>query len=254
MRILILLLTILPSFLSAQETCIESPYENTQTFEQSEVAAIYGEIAAALRRFPSLANAIAAQSPQLCVSSQMGNAHGYLDVEQNRIYLRQELPGDLKAGILLHEIRHLDQHVLGACPSDSLAMDEYALATFALEADASAISLLIAWDMKEQGNSGVWFALSSWESQKDIAARFAEVMAASGSAEAAASAAFEQWFASDMRHDLYYRSICSAYLDRQDASKALSRYQLIPSDYFSVLCKLPDGKSYRCSEPMTKAR
>ena len=76
----------------------------------------------------------------------------------------------------------------------------------------------------------------------------------SGSAEAAVSAAFEQWFASETRQELYYGSVCSDYLDRQDANKALPRYQLIPAEYFTVLCKLPDGESYQCSKPKLKSR
>ena len=254
MRFLLFILVALPVSAAASETCIEAPYESTQTIEQSELAALYGEVAMALVHFPSLVKTIAARSPQLCFSSQMGNAHGYLDVDQNRIYVSRELAKDMKVGVLLHEIRHLEQLAVGSCPSDVLAMEEYALATFALEADASAISLLVAWDMKEQGHPRVWSALSSWETQSDIAARFAEEMAASGSVDAAVSAAFDQWFASETRRELYYYSVCSGYLDRQDASKALPRYELIPTDYYSALCKLPDGKSYRCSEPKIKPR
>ena len=158
-------------------------------------------------------------------------------------------PNLMQIGVLLHEIRHLDQLRLGACPSDDLAMEEYARATFALEADASAISLLIAWDLKERGDPGVWSALSAWDSQSDIAARFAGEMATSGDAEIAVSTAFDQWYASDLRREQYYIMTCSAYLDRQDASKALPQYQLLPGDFYAGLCRLPDGRDYPCSEP-----
>ncbi len=254
MRLLIALLVALADLAAAEETCIEAPYDSAVNFQQRELAALYDEVSTAWVRFPSLAEAMEARAPQLCFASRMDKAHAYLDVDRNRIYISEDLPSEMKLGVLLHEIRHLDQYTIGVCPSDDLAMEEYALATFALEADASAISLLIAWDMKEQGNARAWSALSAWKAQSDIAARFAEEMEASGSVEGAVSAAFDQWFASEPRRERYYRSVCSGYLDRQDASKALPRYQLIPTDFYSELCKLPDGTSYRCSEPKLEAR
>ncbi len=254
MRLLLVLLVVLPGLAAAQESCIEAPYDSADGVAQSELAALYAEASTALVRFPSLAETVEVQMPQLCISTQMDGAYGYLDVERNRIYVSAELYNDMKLGALLHEIRHLNQLAIGVCPSDDLAMAEYAQATFALEADASAISLLVAWDMKGQGNARAWTALSAWPTQSDIAARFAAEMEATGSAEGAVSAAFDQWFASELRHDLYYRSVCSGYLDRQEASKALPRYQLIPTDFYSKLCKLPDGTRYQCNEPRVKSR
>lgn len=254
MRFLLVFLVALADFAAAQETCIEAPYDIAQEAPQRELVALYAEISTAWVRFPSLAETMEARKPQLCLASRMDGAHGSFDVDRNRIYISEDLESDMKLGVLLHEIRHLNQFSIGACPSDDLAMEEYALATFALEADASAISLLIAWDMKEQGNARAWSALSAWDTQSDIADRFAEEMEASGSVEAAVSAAFDQWFTSESRRESYYQSVCSGYLDRQDASKSLPRYQLIPADFYAELCRLPDGTSYQCSEPMLQAR
>ena len=179
----------------------------------------------------------------------MDNAHGYFDIEQNRIYLSDEIPFPLQVGILIHEIRHLEQSALGICPSDDLAMQEYARATFALEADASVVSLLVAWDMKENGNSGPWLALSAWPTQSDIAATFASELHTSGDVSLAATASFDQWYLSDSRREDYYIASCSDYLDRQDESKLLPRYQLVPAEFLSDLCRLPDGSPYQCSLP-----
>jgi len=249
MRFLIVVLSLLSASAATSETCLKAPYDVAESIEQREIASLYFEISEALTRFPSLAESLEAREPQICIDHQMDGAYGYLDVERNRIYVSEDLSDDLKLGVLLHEIRHLNQNEIGACPSDDLAMKEYALATFALEADASAISLLIAWDMKEQGDDRAWTGLSTWPTQSDIAARFAEEMEASRSVDIAVAAAFDQWFASEFRRDLYYRSVCSGYLDRQDASKALPQYQKIPSDFYRQLCKLPDGTSYPCPEP-----
>ncbi len=254
MRFLLVVLSLLSASAAMGETCIGAPYDSAEDTAQRELTTLYADVSVALVRFPSLAETMETRKPQLCTASQMVDAYGFLDVERNRIVLSEDLSGAMKLGILLHEIRHLNQFAVGACPSDDLAMEEYALATSLLEADASAISLMVAWDMKARGDALAWDALSTWPTQSDIAARFAEEVEASGSVEAAVSAAFEQWFASEARRDLYYRSVCSGYLDRQDASKALPRYQLVPTDFYTELCKLPNGTRYRCSEPQTMAR
>ncbi len=254
MRFLLVFLSLFSASTATGETCIGAPYDSTEDAAQRELSALYANVSTALVRFPSLAETMETRAPQLCTASQMDEALGFFDVDRNRIVLSEDLSGDMKLIILLHEIRHLNQFAVGACPSDDLAMEEYALATSLLEADSSAISLLVAWDMKERGNPRAWDALAAWPTQSDIAARFAEEMQVSGSVESAVSAAFEQWFASEARRESYYLSVCSGYLDRQDASKALPRYQLVPSDFYAELCKLPNGTRYRCSKPQSRAR
>ena len=238
----------------AGDTCIDPPYVKVYSAEETELRNVYLEIAPVLDRFPSLGEALTEMAPQLCFSSKMDNAHGYLDVDDNRIVLSEELSSAMRIAVLLHELRHLEQLALGICPSDNLAMGEYARATFALEADASAISLLVAWDMKEHGDDSAWVALSVWPSQNDIARRFEEEMAKSGDAAAATAFAFDQWHASGARRELYYLASCSDYLDRQDAGHTLPRYQLVPDDFFEQLCRMPDGGSYHCSIPYTDPR
>lgn len=249
MRLLPTLIFLFPCAAVAGVACIEAPYLSAGSDAQSKLAKIYEDVAFALDRFPSLGAAMADKSPELCFSGRMDNAHAYLDADQNRIYIDPKLPAALQVGVLLHEIRHLNQIVFGSCPSDELAMEEYASATYALEADASAVSLLVTWDMKENGNDKPWLALSSWEAQADIASRFDAEMVATGDAAFAVSAAFDQWYASDARREAYYLAACSDYLDRQDASKALPQYQLVPVEFFDYLCRLPNGTRYQCSHP-----
>lgn len=249
MRSLALLFFVLPTFTEAMEVCIDVPHIGTDPNEPAGLVQVYEEVRAGLEPFPSLLAALEEQSPKLCLSSEMDNAHGYLDIELNRIYLSDQLTMAMQVGVLLHEIRHLEQSALGICPSDDLAMAEYARSIFALEADASAVSLLVAWNMKENGNDGPWLALSEWPTQSDIAAKFASEMMVSGDVPSAASVAFDQWYMSDVRREDYYIASCSDFLDRQDASKLLPRYQLVPTDFFDDLCRLPDGSRYQCSPP-----
>ena len=233
----------------AEEHCIEAPYISNGNAEHRKLGEIYHEINLVLNRFPSLAEAFETGAPDLCMSNQMDGALAFLDVEDNRIVFGSDLSKAMVIGVLLHEIRHLWQFAHESCPSDELAMKEYARATFALEADASAISLLVAWDMKENGQTAAWEALSSWHSQSDIASSFADTMAETGDTKLAVTSAFYQWYTSPARMDAYYFSACSDYLDRQDASHAIPRYRLIPTGFFNNLCKLPDGTPYECSDP-----
>lgn len=254
MRSLALLFFLLPTFTEAMEICIDVPDIGADANAPAGLVQVYEEVAAGLERFPSLRATLEEQSPKLCLSSKMDNAHGYFDIEQNRIYLSDQIPRAMQVGVLLHEIRHLEQSALGICPSDDLAMKEYARATFALEADASAVSLLVAWDMKENGNSGPWLALSEWPTQADIVSKFATEMLASGDVPSATSAAFEQWYMSEVRREAYYIASCSGFLDRQDSSKLLPRYQLLPADFLDDLCRLPGGSRYQCSPPKVESR
>ncbi|NNK78844.1 MAG: hypothetical protein HKP40_09055 [Litoreibacter sp.] len=254
MRYLALLFLLFPNITEAGEVCVHVSDIGADPSAPAELVQVYEEVAAGLERFPSLLAAVEDQSPELCLSSKMDNAHGYFDIEQNRIYLSDQIPIAMQVGVLLHEVRHLEQFSLGICPSDDLAMKEYARATFALEADASVVSLLVAWDMKENGNSGPWLALSAWPTQADIASSFASEMRASNDVPTAASAAFDQWYMSEARLEEYYIASCSDFLDRQDASKTLPRYQLVPADFLDELCRLPDGSSYSCSPPKVERR
>lgn len=254
MRSLALLFFVLPNFAEAIEVCVDFPEIGANSNAPAELIQVYEEVAAGLERFPSLLATLEGQLPKLCLSSNMDNAHGYLDINQNRIYLSDQIPKAMQVGVLLHEIRHLEQSASGICPSDDLAMKEYARATFALEADASVVSLLVAWDMKENGNIEPWLALSAWPTQADIASKFASEMLASGDIPSAASAAFDQWYTSEVRREAYYVASCSGYLDRQDASKLLPRYQLLPADFLDDLCRLPDGSRYQCSPPKLESK
>ncbi len=254
MRVLFILMFLMTTTASAGDICIESPYLSANSEDERDLLRIRNEIAIALERFPSLGQAFASRLPALCLSGRMDNAHAYLDVPRNRIVISRSLSKDMQTAVMLHELRHLDQIFTGSCPSDDLAMKEYARAVFAMEADASAISLLVAWDMKESGNGAAWSALSSWPSQSDIAERFADEMAISGDIALATEAAFTQWYASDDRIRRYYFASCSDYLDRQDADHALPRYQLIGADFLQQLCRLPDGTRYRCNLPEVRPR
>ena len=243
-----------PGVAQSQTRCIGPPYSADTTEDQQRLAALYRHVAPALDRFPSLAEALRNTAPELCLARHMDSAHGYLALSPYRIVISRTLPHDMQVGVLLHEFRHLEQFARGVCPSDDLAVGDYVSAVFAMEADASAISLLMAWDMKERGHPGAWQALSRWPLQADIARRFAAGMASTGDTAQAVSAAFAQWYALPERRNRYYIAVCGDFLDRQDATHALPSYRAISGSFYTRLCRLPDGRPYSCIVPETDLR
>ncbi len=164
------------------------------------------------------------------------------------IALKSSLSFDEQRLILIHELRHLEQFDRGHCPSNDVSMRENARAVMATEADAMAITTLLAWDLRTIGHPGPWHTLIDWEQYGDIPQRFEAELAETGDLEAAVVAAFAQWYASDWRVNSYYFASCSDYLDRLDESHKLPRYDMLPDDYLTRLCRLPNGAPYACSD------
>jgi hypothetical protein len=213
------------------------------------LSALAREVAALSGRYGFIAEALDRTRPALCLSDEISNAHGFYDVDENRIAVDADLPAEFQIAIVVHELRHLWQFGMGNCPSSDLAMDQYGLGTLALEADASAISLLIAWEIRMGGRDGVWASLAAWPTQSDVAKAFADEMSVAAIPAHAVSAAFGQWYASERRVRDYYFSACSGYLDRQDDEKLLPGYDALPADYYTALCVMPDGRPYDCAPP-----
>lgn len=238
-----------PVLALAESDCLSAPYTHAETAEQHHLAGLLAEIRVLLAPFPALTESLERFGPALCLADQLDGAEGYLDPEAMAIVLRRNVPRDLQLGILLHELRHLDQFGRGFCPSGTLTMQENARAVFAMEADASAISLLVAWEGLMMGQPAVWEALLNWPSQNDIAIRLAQEFFRSADPATMAAEAFAQWYARGDRRERYYVESCSAYLDRQDAGHALPGTGALPDEYLERLCLLPQGGRYFCAYP-----
>lgn len=251
MRILwpmLFLITNTPAF-AEEEWCLNAPYNDTSTADAVLLAEIYSNIAPVLLEIPLLNTMDKRNTPSICLADNLDGAVAYFDAEASKIMLRRGEPPEFLSGVLLHELRHFEQFSRGYCPSNDVSMQENARAVFAMEADASAVSLLAAWILKEDGHAETWVELANWKTQKDIAQRFAETMRRGAGTPKALSNAFSQWYASEERKKEYYTTSCSEYLDRQDFTKALPKYDLLPVDFFEKLCVLPGGLDYPCYGP-----
>ena len=65
----------------------------------------------------------------------------------------------------------------------------------------------------------------------------------------ATAAAFDAWYASDVRRERYYISTCMAYLDRMESEASLGGSTPLPADFLSHICYLPGQARYPCAEP-----
>ena len=260
MRCAILLLTLLPLAAPAAEPtpvpwhpdgsalCL-APGQTPTSDAQHKLAALLDRMQPVFDGFPSLAEAWDSAAPPLCIEDRGIAARGYLETTSPRIVLRDGLPPGAQALILVHELRHLEQWTRGICLQNGLTMEATARAAFVLEADAAAVTALIAWAEAEAGRDDLWTALQGMPLFADIGATFADRMTAGASVAEATAAAFDAWYADDNRREAYYRAVCSDYLDRLDASKRLAGTAELPKDYLDGVCRLPSGGGYSCAEP-----
>jgi hypothetical protein len=248
-----LLIGLMAAPAAAERACLAFPWTGpaASTGAMSDIVALGQWLGPTLAEAPAIAAALAQVSPDLCLAPRLDGAMGFMDAEGRQIVLGLEAAPGLRRGILLHELRHLDQFARGYCPGNDLAPDENARATLAIEADASAVSLMLAWQRRVAGDASAWEALAEWPQQADIAARFAAEMAAGADLRAAVAAAFVQWYADPARRESYHLASCSDYFDREDDGHLLRGDGALPADFLAWLCVLPDGTPYPCAVPVT---
>lgn len=241
-------LLFLPAPVSAEPVCLPAPYAEAEGEEARYLGGLLSGLRPTLDRHPALAAALDGLAPALCLADDMSGAEGYFDPARMQITLARGQPAAMHQGVLMHEFRHLEQFSRGFCPSDSLSRDEHTRLVFALEADASAIALLLAWERLIEGDPAVWEAMMNWPSQTDIAVVLAQEFFRSGDRATMAAAAFAQWYESAERRERYYVVACGAYLERLEIAKALTPTGRLPDDFLDRLCLLPQGGGYPCAE------
>lgn len=229
----------------AGEVCLPPPYKA----ETGEISILATRLADSLAAFPSLAEALVEQAPTLCLDDSLYEELGYYEPKTNRIVLRAGLDQGFQLAILVHEIRHLEQYGRDICPTPAMVVSDYIRSRLALEADAAAIGVYVAWKLREAGTPGPWESLRGWQTHEDLVTRFATEIEKGRDEVAATAATYAQWFEGRERLDIYGFAICSNYLDALDRDNLLPGKQTLPDDYADRLCVLPDGRPYDCVVP-----
>lgn len=222
--------------------CASPPFEALPGARQ-----VIADLAPAFETFTGLAEVLKTEVTEICLVAPMIGARGYFEPGTGRLMLADGLPPGLSQAVLVHELRHVQQFALGTCPDPTLAMQDYARAVFAMEADASATSLVVADHLRDLGAPAMWRALSAWPMQADIA--LAYDTARIQGVEKAAAAAFAAWYDNEDRRRSYYAATCLDYLDREERSHRLPVHGALAEGFYGRLCVLPDGRAYPCTAP-----
>jgi hypothetical protein len=229
----------------AEQTCISSPY----TGGTGEIGSLVVRTLDTVAGFPSLAEALAAQEPELCLDDTLVEEQAYFEPAANRIVIRKGLDPDFQLAVMIHELRHVEQSGLEICPTIKLRLDDYVRTRLALEADAAAISLYVTWQLRAAGDAGPWETLGKWPTHDDLAVSFETEMAASGDAAKATSAAYAAWFDDADRRGIYAFVGCSSYLDALDLAHMDPGKGTVADTFLQTLCRMPDGQGYDCFLP-----
>lgn len=240
----LILLFSVPAALAAQ-TCTTAPYQQAT----GDLAELVQRLETTLKPYPALSLAWKDQAPDLCLDDSLVEEQGYFEPKTNRVVLNSAISQDFQLAILIHEVRHLQQFINGTCPTVAYRMVDYIRSRLALEADAAAIGIYLAWNLRAQGDPGPWETLRTWPTHDDLVKRFATTIEAGGDEVAATSATFAEWFERADRREIYTFAICANYLDALDREKVLPGKQTLPDDFAAKLCVLPDGRPYDCTVP-----
>ena len=239
---IVLALCVLAAPARAETKCAAPPFDTLPALAQS-----LSDLSLVFNAFSALRDTLNTEVSQVCIVDPMIGARGYFEPDTGRLMLAADLPPGLGQAVLVHELRHVQQFSLGTCPTPALTMQDYAQAVFAMEADASVTSLVVADFLRDRGKPAMWQALAEWPMQADIAAAY-DAFRAQG-VEAAAAAAFAAWYDNEDRRRSYYASTCLDYLDREERSHRLPAQGALSEGFYSRLCVLPDGRAYSCMAP-----
>lgn len=226
----------------ADQTCVTHPYAGAT----GELAGIVQQTRQVVAGYPSLATALAKVAPEFCLDDALLAEQAYFVPAINRIVIRAGLHPSFQLAVLIHEIRHLEQYANGICPTVNLRLVDYERVRLALEADASAIGLYVAWELRLAGNAGPWDALKAWPTHDDLALAFEVEMTASADPIKAVAATFSAWYDDLERREMYAIVACSNYLDQMDGDKLLRSPEKVPDTFAKDLCRMPDGRPYAC--------
>jgi hypothetical protein len=182
----------------------------------------------------------------VCLDDRSTGTFGYFEPRHGVVVLNRELATGALAVILVHELRHVDQHARGLSPTLDYDMTAYARAHLAAEADAEAVMTLFAWRLRQLRFDDAWEALPAFERYADVTVAFASAIEAGRTEVEATLAAFEAWAESNWRSKTYYHSACMTYLDMLDELHAFRCYDALPVGFLDELCTLPGGEDYGC--------
>ena len=234
---------------NASEKCLITVDSNAVSPDQTRIRAALDIINSVYPEGNLFLDLARDQKTAICIEDRSVPELGFFDAALSLIALHSSLDPNETVVILTHELRHLDQYSRGFCQSARFDVKEEVRFTYVIEADAMAVTAHEIWRMKELGYSGPWEALEHLGHYNDVAQSYAEIAGNEGTADAALTAAFDQWFTSEWRRDTYEFSACMSYYDELDRTNTIQSYGLRSDSLLQNVCVLPDGRRYKCELP-----
>lgn len=233
----------------AAEICLLPPYDAPATPEQQALA----ELLAALDDWPEAPGALTAplraDGIALCLDDRPSFTRGVYEVDFGLVALSARLSPGERLAILIHELRHVDQRARGFCPSLAYGVEAATAFTFAVEADAQAVSSYVAWTLAAAGRPEAWEALLGMSNYADIAHALDGELTAYATVPEALARAFARWYEAPWRVSAYARAACEGHYDALDRTHLLPSYGALPEGHLDGLCTLPGGGFYDCEIP-----
>ncbi|MFO7546346.1 MAG: DUF6782 family putative metallopeptidase [Trueperaceae bacterium] len=226
--------------------CLFPAWNGTPIDPESVLADVASMVAAEPTVGEPLLASAQAVGVVVCLDDRFTGTFGYFEPQHGIVVMNRELETGALAVILVHELRHVDQHARGLGPILSFDMTVYARAHLANEADAQAVMTLFAWRLRQLGGDEAWEAMLAFDRYTDVTAAFEAAIEAGSTEIGATLAAFEAWPESEWRRTTYYQDACMTYLDMLDELHAFRSYGTLPVGFLDGLCTLPDGENYGC--------
>ncbi len=222
---------------------------DTGNLDQSLASDLFPDLELIFSEFPAFKKSFVYDLNALCLADNLVGLLGYYEPEMRRVVIQRKMDAGLRQAALIHELRHLQQFDVGACPAQWLSMKENARAVFAMEADASVAALVVATRLRDLGSTDTWASISEWPMQADIAVAFGASLTEFGDITKAAESAFQTWYRNDKRRDAYYVASCLEYLEREERDHRIQTYEKLGASFFLDLCVMPNTGHYTCVEP-----
>jgi len=173
----------------------------------------------------------------------------------NMLTVKSSLDPSWKLLYALNEARHAVQQTQGMLGSVNTTLEESARIAFALEADATATTVLAAWRLRQKGDGELWQHLVRDMNYNDLAAVFSQNMAQNKDEMTATRAVFDAWYGKASRIEAEFQNVLARERSQERWPVSRPYFEKLPPNFFDRLGELGDGRNYGANQsPLLKQR
>ncbi len=190
----------------------------------------------------------------LADKSELRSAHGLFVSDTGALLLNDGKSPAERFVALIHEGRHAQLDAHGVIRSVNTTVGEETKLSFAMEADAQAVAVRVAWELKKQGQPAAWIVLRNTTHYSDVAQSFEDDILAGHDEDTATKNAFKQWYTSEWRLATHARLLKNYREATADMRAALPFQESLGDEPFQFFCRpLPGSDLEATQAPCLKA-